>query len=131
MTDATKLADSLRAMRRNAKPHWDLHGRPTRHSVTMDEMWLGDLTDAADLIEQMRTELGRLEHPAAQADQVDVRRVMDALSWMGYCTPEGGTEAAAAHLGRLVNDLATAVLKHKQETQDRRAAERANGKAVP
>ena len=159
MTDANKLAESLRAMRRNAKNAY-VSARPGAcHSITMDSTRLGDLTDAADMLEaqhqrigelldlvigeqashiasndawiaRMRTEIGRLEHPAAQADQINVRRVADALSWMGYSTPEGGTEAAASHLGRLVNDLATAVLKHKQETQDRRAAERANGKAV-
>lgn len=56
MTDATKLAESLRAMRRNAQNHWALQ-REGRYSITMDSTRLGDLTDAADLIERQASEL--------------------------------------------------------------------------
>ena len=57
MTDATKLAESLRAMRRNAVAHWAPHGQVPRYAVTMDQVRLGDLTDAADLIERQAAEL--------------------------------------------------------------------------
>ncbi|MEN9489612.1 MAG: hypothetical protein RJA63_61 [Pseudomonadota bacterium] len=56
MTDATKLAESLRAMRRNARNHWALQ-REGRYSITMDSTRLGDLSDAADLIERQASEL--------------------------------------------------------------------------
>lgn len=56
MTDANKLAESLRAMRRNAQNHWALQ-REGRYSITMDAARLGDLTDAAELIERQAAEL--------------------------------------------------------------------------
>ena len=57
MTDATKLAESLRAMRRNARNAY-VSARPgASYSITMDAMRLGDLTDAADLIERQASEL--------------------------------------------------------------------------
>lgn len=57
MTDAHKLAESLRAMRRNAKSAY-VSARPGAcHSITMDSTRLGDLTDAADLIERQEAEL--------------------------------------------------------------------------
>ena len=56
MTDATKLAESLRAMRRNAQNHWALQ-REGRYSITMDAVRLGDLSDAAELIERQASEL--------------------------------------------------------------------------
>ena len=56
MTDANKLAESLRAMRRNAQNHWALQ-REGRYSITMDMTRLGDLSDAADLIERQASEL--------------------------------------------------------------------------
>lgn len=56
MTDANKLAESLRAMRRNAQNHWALQ-REGRYSITMDLTRLGDLSDAADLIERQASEL--------------------------------------------------------------------------
>lgn len=64
-------------------------------------------------IDAQAAEIERLQHQADQADQIDVRGIVDALSWMGVSTPEGGTEAAAARLGRLVNYLSAAVLRHK------------------
>ena len=54
---ATELSESLRAMRRNAVAHWAPHGQVPRYAVTMDQIRLGDLSDAAELIEQMRAEL--------------------------------------------------------------------------
>lgn len=56
MTDAKKLAESLLAMRRNAQNHWALQ-REGRYSITMDLTRLGDLSDAADLIERQASEL--------------------------------------------------------------------------
>lgn len=53
---AAELAASLRAMRRAALSHWQASGAPC-YSITMDLTRIGDLTDAADLIEQMRAEL--------------------------------------------------------------------------
>ena len=63
MTDATKLAESLRAMRRNAQNHWALQ-REGRYSITMDSTRLGDLTDAADLIDALCTEIQSLKDAA-------------------------------------------------------------------
>lgn len=71
---------------------------------------------ADDLLAEVKrqaAQIDRLQHQADQADQIDVRSIVDALSWLGVSTPEGGTEAAAARLGRLVNDLSAAVLRHK------------------
>ena len=57
MTDATKLAESLRAMRRNARNAY-VSARPcASYSITMDAVRLGDLSDAADLIERQASEL--------------------------------------------------------------------------
>ena len=57
MTDATKLAESLRAMRRNARNAY-VSARPcASYSMTMDAVRLGDLSDAADLIERQTAEL--------------------------------------------------------------------------
>ena len=50
---AAELAESLRAMRRNARNAY-VSARPgAHHSITMDSMRLGDLTDAADMLEQL------------------------------------------------------------------------------
>lgn len=60
MTDANKLAESLRDMRRNAR-HAYVSARPGAcHSITMDSTRLGDLTDAADLIERQAAELEQI-----------------------------------------------------------------------
>lgn len=48
----SELSESLRAMRRSAQNHWAL-GRDGRYSITMDAVRLGDLTDAADMLEQL------------------------------------------------------------------------------
>lgn len=57
MTDANKLAESLRAMRRNARSAY-VSARPcASYSITMDLTRLGDLSDAADLIERQASEL--------------------------------------------------------------------------
>jgi hypothetical protein len=64
MTDATKLAESLRAMRRNAVAHWAPHGQVPRYAVTMDQVRLGDLTDAAYLIDALCTEIQSLKDAA-------------------------------------------------------------------
>lgn len=69
MTDAKKLAESLRAMRRNAQMHYST-ATTYRHSITMDSTRLGDLTDAADLIEALSAELAEWKQNA--------RNVMDA-----------------------------------------------------
>lgn len=67
MTDASKLAESLRAMRRNAAAHWSPHGQMPRYAITMDSTRLGDLTDAADLIERQAAELAELRGTAVVA----------------------------------------------------------------
>lgn len=57
---AAALAESLRAMRRNAR-HAYVSARPGAcHSITMDSARLSDLTDAADLIERQAAELAAL-----------------------------------------------------------------------
>lgn len=83
MTDATKLAESLRAMRRNARPHWQPGPDKTlRHSIMMDSTRLGDLTDAADLIEQMAAEIKVLkEAPAVLLADEQVRDCIDSSTY--------------------------------------------------
>ena len=49
---AGELAASLRAMRRAARSHWQANGVPC-YSITMDLTRLGDLSDAADMLEQL------------------------------------------------------------------------------
>ena len=64
MTDATKLAESLRAMRRNARIAY-VSARPgASYSITMDAVRLGNLTDAADLIDALCTEIQSLKDAA-------------------------------------------------------------------
>lgn len=70
-------------------------------------------------VKRQAEEIERLQHQADQADQIDVRSIVDALSWLGVSTPEGGTEAAAARLGRLVNYLSSAVLRHKLDHRNK------------
>lgn len=62
---------------------------------------------------------------AEQADLIDVPHLIEALTWLGVSTPEGGTEAAAARLGHLVNYLTQRVLQGKVEHQQRAEAARA------
>jgi hypothetical protein len=61
---AAELAESLRAMRRNARLHHFGASMERHHSITMDSTRLGDLSDAADLLEQQAAELERLNAPA-------------------------------------------------------------------
>ena len=56
MTAAAKLAESLRNMRSSARSHHHGLGAGPRWSVVLDEAWRGDLSDAADLIEQLAHE---------------------------------------------------------------------------
>ena len=49
---AANLAASLRAMRRAAQPHYSATGQQL-HAVVMNSVRIGDLTDAADLIERL------------------------------------------------------------------------------
>ena len=64
MTDANKLAESLRAMRRNAKNAY-VSARPGAcRSITMDSTRLGDLSDAAELIERQAAEIQSLKEAA-------------------------------------------------------------------
>ena len=51
-TRALDLAASLRAMRRSARPIYSATGKQL-NSVVMDSVRIGDLTDAADLIERL------------------------------------------------------------------------------
>ena len=68
---AAELAESLRAMRRNAQHHWTLQ-RVMAYSITMDSARLGDLSDAADLLEEL-----------AQSLDFHRRRVDALQSWQG------------------------------------------------
>lgn len=61
---------------------------------------------------------------AEQADLIDVPHLIEALTWLGVSTPEGGTEAAAARLGHLVNYLIRQVLQGKAEHRQRAEAAR-------
>ena len=132
MTDANKLAESLRAMRRNAQNHWALQ-REGRYSITMDLTRLGDLSDAADLIERQASELAEWRsvfgHLGATPDDcgnaiVEARKaaavlltdvaadsVVDGMGWDLDLTEH-------ADMRRLVRSAELAVLA-------------ANGKAVP
>lgn len=131
MTDANKLAESLRAMRRNAQNHWALQ-REGRYSITMDLTRLGDLSDAADLIERQASELAEWRsvfgHIGATPDDcgnaiVEARKaavlltdvaadsVVDGMGWDLDLTEH-------ADMRRLVRSAELAVLA-------------ANGKAVP
>lgn len=97
--------------------------RDARHAGTArsDVSLIASAPDLLAEVIRLRAEVERQEHQASQADQIDVRGIVDALSWMGVSTPEGGTEAAAARLGRLVNDLSAAVLRHKMDHRDKNA----------
>lgn len=57
MTDATKLAESLRAMRISARGHYNGPCNMLKWSVVLDGVRIGDLSDAADMLDQMRAEL--------------------------------------------------------------------------
>ena len=112
MTDATKLAESLRAMRRNAQMHYST-ATTYRHSITLDSTRLGDLSDAADLIEKQVAEIKALKEVPAVLLTVD--EIRDAVRPM-YASAE------AADMG-LSDDEATARLIES-------AVLRKNGKAV-
>lgn len=51
-TRALDLAASLRAMRRAARTHYSATGQQL-HAIVMDSIRIGDLSDAADLIERL------------------------------------------------------------------------------
>lgn len=73
--------ESLRAMRRNAMNAY-VSARPgASYSITMDAVRLGDLTDAASLIEQMAAEIRRMhalaERLQSQKPVAWVRHVND------------------------------------------------------
>ena len=110
MTDANKLAESLRAMRRSAQNHWAL-GRDGRYSITMDAVRLGNLTDAADLIERQAAEVSALKDAPAV-------RLTDEQIHMIFC-PLGNAGRIELMVARMnARDVEAAVLA-------------ANGKAVP
>lgn len=80
---AGELAASLRAMRRAARSHRQASGAPC-YSITMDLTRIGDLTDAADLIERLAATLFLLANAAAPIERemlanADVERAQDAL----------------------------------------------------
>ena len=67
ITRASELADSLRAMHRNAKNAY-VSARPGAcHSITMDSTRLGDLSDAADMLEKLAAEIERLNAPNGES----------------------------------------------------------------
>lgn len=57
ITKAAELAESLRAMHSSARSHHHGLGAGPRWSVVLDEAWRGDLSDAADLLEKLASEL--------------------------------------------------------------------------
>jgi len=62
ITKAVELAESLRAMRRSAKNAY-VSARPgAYHSITINQMRLGDLSDAADMLERL---VGEMENGKA------------------------------------------------------------------
>lgn len=122
ITKAAELAESLRAMRRNAKNAY-VSARPgAHHSITMDSVRLGDLSDAADLLEKLAAEVGQLNAPAMLLTDAEVRSVHQScrhvppgamlLDLCGNALPIGEI------LDGVVRDAEAAVLA-------------ANGKAVP
>ena len=64
MTDVNKLSESLRTMRSSARRHHDGQGGKVRWSVVLDAQWIGDLSDAADLIERQAAEIQSLKEAA-------------------------------------------------------------------
>lgn len=78
---AAALAESLRGMRQNAHRHYNT-AMELRNSITMDSTRLGDLTDAADLIEQMAAEIKALkEAPAVLLTDEQVRDCIDSSTY--------------------------------------------------
>lgn len=113
MTDANKLAESLRAMRRNARRHYGPELGQTSYSITMDSTRLGDLSDAAGMLEKLAAEVERLNAPAVLLTAEEIRQAVRQM----YASDE------AADMG-FSDDKATARLIES-------AALAANGKAVP
>ena len=64
MTDANELIVSLRTMRSSARRHHDGAGGKVRWSVVLDAQWIGDLSDAADLIGKLCAEIQSLKDAA-------------------------------------------------------------------
>lgn len=63
MTDASRLADSLRAMAQQTKNHRDAW-RPNHYKEPLTFVRAGDLTDAAYLIERQAAEIQSLREAA-------------------------------------------------------------------
>lgn len=94
MTDAKKLAESLRAMRRNARLHYNA-AMELRHSITMDSARLGDLTDAADLIERLAAEINApKDAPAMLLSDADLVQSIDGLMDCGLVQKLRAVESA-------------------------------------
>lgn len=111
MTDAHKLAESLRNMRSVARRHHDGTGGKVRWSVVLDTEWAGDLTDAADLIERLAAEIKALkEAPAVLLTDEQINMIFYPLG------NAGRIELMVARMN--ARDVEAAVLA-------------ANGKAVP
>lgn len=66
MTDANKLAESLRVMAQQTKNHRDAW-RPHHYKDPLTFVRAGDLSDAADLIERQAAELAELRGTAIVA----------------------------------------------------------------
>jgi hypothetical protein len=86
ITRAAELAESLRAMRRNAKNAY-VSARPGAcHSITMDSTRLGDLSDTADVLEKLAAEMAeirRLNAPAAPLTDEQIKCLaVDKQLWL-------------------------------------------------
>lgn len=83
MTDANKLAESLRTMRSSARRHHDGAGGKVRWSVVLDAQWIGDLSDAADVIARQAAELERMR---ALAEKLQAQK---PVAWIRYQSDGG------------------------------------------
>lgn len=97
---AANLAESLRAMRRSAGRHMATRGG-MQWSVVLDDIRIGDLSDAADLIEVLEMALNAeraqritLQHHAADMAQRvdDLERALDGIAGVLDLDPGAGPE---------------------------------------
>ena len=88
MNSCEHLAESLRSMRRSAGRHMATRGG-MQWSVVLDDIRIGDLTDAADRIEELEMALNTeraqritLQHHAADLAQRvnDLERAIDGIA---------------------------------------------------
>jgi hypothetical protein len=83
---AMVLAESLRAVRSTAKPHWNGNGRRPNCSLQVSHAGLSDLDDAADMLEKLAAEMveiRRLNAPAAPLTDEQIKCLaVDKQLWL-------------------------------------------------